>query len=78
MMGDVKRDVFYDVDGTLTKTYFDGRPRGSATMTNGWPHLLQDPECLSATNASLWDSAAVCNGTSTVRQVMFTNLIKHT
>ena len=76
MMGDVKRDVFYDVDGSLTKTVFDNKTRSSGTLTYGWPHLLQDPECLPASNGSLWDSAALCNGTSTVRQVMFTNLIK--
>ncbi len=76
MMGDVKRDVFYDVDGSLTRTVFDGKARSTGTLTYGWPHLLQDSECLPASNRSLWDSAALCNGTSIVRQVMFTNLIK--
>ncbi len=74
MLG-LKREVFYDLDGSLTNTvHTSSVTRPSATLTNGWPHLLQDPACVPATNSTLWDSAAVCDQTVTVRQVMITNL----
>lgn len=73
MLG-LKREVFYDMDGSLTNTNFDSNTRTSATLTYGFPHLLQDPACLSATDPTAWDSGAVCDQTVTVRQVMMTNL----
>ncbi len=48
MLG-LKREVFYDTDGTLTNGVFDSTTRASATLTFGWEHLLQDPACLPAT-----------------------------
>jgi hypothetical protein len=74
MLG-LKREVFYDLDGSLTNGVFDSVTRLSATLTFGWRHLLQDPACVSATNPALWDTAAVCGPTVTVRQVMFANMI---
>jgi hypothetical protein len=70
----MKREVFYDLDGTLTNGVFDSVTRPSATLTFGWTHLLQDPACVKATTPTLWDSAAVCGPSVTVRQVMFTNM----
>lgn len=77
MLG-LKRDVFYDLDGSLTSVVFNSTNssvRTSATLTYGWPHLLQDPACRNASNSSKWDNAAVCDQTATIKQVMFTNLI---
>ena len=54
MLG-LKREVFYDLDGTLTNNVFDSNTRTSATLTYGWSHLLQDPACLSATDPASWD-----------------------
>ena len=76
MLG-LKKDVFYDLDGSATKGVFDTTARTSATISFGWPHLLQDPACKNATDSTLWDKACVCDQTVTVRQVMFTNLIKN-
>ena len=73
MLG-LKREVFYDLDGTLTNGVFDSDTRTSATLTFGWPHLLQDSACVSASTPALWDTAAVCGSSAKVRQVMFTNL----
>jgi hypothetical protein len=73
MLG-LKKEVFYDVDGTLTGGVFDSTPRTSATLTYGWDHLLQDSACKSATDPNLWDSASACDQTALIRQVMFTNI----
>ncbi len=73
MLG-LKREMFYDLDGSLTNSVFDSIRRTSATLIYGWPHLLQDPACVNATNSRLWDYGAVCDSSVTVRQVMFTNL----
>jgi hypothetical protein len=65
--------VFYDNDGTLTAG-FDGNTRKSATLTYGWPHLLQEQNyCANSTSPGLWDNGAVCDGNVTIRSVMFTN-----
>ncbi len=45
MLG-LKREVFYDLDGTLTNNVFDSSSRTSAALTYGWPHLLQDSACV--------------------------------
>lgn len=74
MLG-LKREVFYDLDGSLTNNVFDNNTRTSATLTYGFPHLLQDPACLSASDPTLWDTGAACDSTVTVRQTMFCNLI---
>lgn len=73
MLG-LKKEVFYDLDGTMTNGVFDSKTRTSATVSYGWEHLLQDPACLPATDPTLWDKATACDQTVTVRQVMFTNL----
>ncbi len=74
MLG-LKREVFYDLDGTLTNNIFDSVTRASATLTFGWPHILQDSACVSADDPTLWDSGALCNESVTVRQVMFSNFL---
>lgn len=73
MLG-LKREVFYDMDGTLTNGVFDSNTRTSAALTYGWPHLLQDTACLQADVPTSWDTGAVCGESVTVRSVMFTNL----
>jgi hypothetical protein len=75
MLG-LKREVFYDMDGTATNGVFDANTRTSATVAFGWPHLMQDPACKPAGDLTLWDNACTCDPTVTVRQVMFTNLAK--
>ncbi len=74
MLG-LQREVFYDLDGTLTNGVFDSVTRSRATLTFGWPHILQDPACIKGTNAVLWDNAAICGPSVTVRQVMFANMM---
>jgi hypothetical protein len=75
MLG-LKKEVFYDMDGSATNGTFDATPRTRATISFGWPHLLQDRACQPASNPTLWDNACICDQTATVRQVMFTNLEK--
>lgn len=75
MLG-LKREVFYDQDGSLTSGVFDGKTKQKSALVQGFPHLLQDPACKgSLTNYAKWDSAAVCDQSVTVRQIFFTNII---
>ena len=74
MLG-LKREVFYDLDGSLTNNVFDTNTRTSATLTYGFYHMRQDPACLAANDPTLWDDGTVCDSTITVRQTMFSNLI---
>lgn len=60
MLG-LKKDVFYDLDGSATNGMFDATSRTSATISFGWPHLLQDPACKPATDPTLWDNACTCD-----------------
>jgi hypothetical protein len=64
------------MDGSLTNTKFNTRNVTSGTLTYGWPHLLQNAACQSASNKTKWDNAAVCNEAVTIRQVMFGNLVE--
>lgn len=73
-MRGLTREVFYDEDGTLTNTIFNNAALTSATLTFGFPHLLQNSACKTATAPAKWDSATVCDNTVTIRQVMFSNL----
>jgi hypothetical protein len=56
----LKRDVFTDLDGTLTNGVFDSKTRTSATLAHGWPHLVQDKACALATKPLAWDNGIVC------------------
>lgn len=58
----------------MTNGVFDSRTRTRASLAYGWPHLLQDPACVNATDPTLWDKGTVCGETVTMRQVMFANL----
>jgi len=74
MLG-LKREVFNDLDGSLTSEFLSPSAGAPGTLTYGWPHLLQDPACVNATDSSFWDNGAFCDATVTVRQVMFTNIL---
>ena len=64
------------MDGSLTNTVFNARNVSKATLTYGWPHLLQNSACQNALTKTKWDNAAVCNEAVTIRQVMFANLVE--
>lgn len=65
------------MDGTLTngKIIPGGTDIDSGALVKGFPHLLQDPACKPATDSTLWDGAAVCDGTVDLNHVFFTGLI---
>ena len=72
----LKRDVIYDLDGSLSQK-FDGTTRTSGTIVHGWPHIAayNQNTCPSATTSTDWDGAVMCGPTVTIRRVVFTNLI---
>jgi hypothetical protein len=78
MISDLKRDVIYDLDGSLSNA-FDQKNRTSATIVHGFPHIaLSNPTlCPPALNAANWDGAVMCDSSVTVRRVAFTNMRKH-
>jgi hypothetical protein len=45
-MKGLEREIFYDLDGTLTnRANFNSRTITSGALVKGYPHLLQDPAC---------------------------------
>lgn len=74
----MKRDVFYDLDGSATNGVFDANTRTSATIINNFQHIAAETDCVSATTPAEWDSTIVCDGSLNVEQVAFKNLMKKT
>ena len=61
MLG-LKKEVFYDLDGSATNVKFGTATRtGAKTVSFGWPHLLQDPACKLDNNQNLWDGTCMCD-----------------
>jgi hypothetical protein len=76
MIGALKRDIIYDLDGSFA-AQFDGTPRASATIVHGFPHIAayNQNTCPSASTPGDWDDAVMCGPTETLRRVMFSNMI---
>lgn len=72
----LKRDVIYDLDGSLSQT-FDGTTRSSATIVHGFPHIASTNHALCPVAPSGWDDAVMCDSSVTIRRVIFTNLDDH-
>ena len=67
--GGTKKEIYLDLDGTLTGT-------GNRSMiTPYYPHLSGLPECLTILNSSLYDDAVLCNQSLQLRSLMFRNPI---
>lgn len=71
----LKRDVIYDLDGSLSMA-FDGTARTSGTIVSNWPHIAmaQQDKCPQASDTAGWDNAIMCNQLVSLRRVVFTNL----
>lgn len=75
----LKRDVIYDMDGSLSLA-FDSKSRSTgATIVHGFPHIANtNPDfCPPPTDATKWDGAVMCNSSTSLRRVGFTNLADH-
>jgi hypothetical protein len=70
-MNGAKRDILYDLDGSFTKTGYDGQQRASAAIVNNYPHLASNPACLPPSNSSQWDTTIACNSSVKVVRVTF-------
>jgi len=76
----VKKDIIYDLDGSLSVA-FDGTARSvrtSGTLVQNYPHIAQYNQntCPSATDPTLWDNAIMCNQNKVIRKIVFTNLME--
>lgn len=71
-----RRNIFYDIDGTLSGANFNGStPRVNSAIVPYFPHLDVAGKCFNNTNSLLWNTSLICDNTTTVRNVMFTNTI---
>lgn len=68
-----RREVYYDLDGSLSSTVFDGTTRTKTTITPYFPHNDIPGTCFNATTPTKWDSAQLCGSNAVVRTVVFTN-----
>ena len=73
----MKRDVIYDLDGSLSASFDGYTTRKSATIVSNFAHIGANnvDTCVQAPNSALWDNAFMCNQTVTIRRVFFTNLL---
>jgi hypothetical protein len=71
----VRREIFYDVDGTLSGANFNGTtPRPNSTILPYFPHN-DYTGCYNNTNSTLWNTSLICDNTVAVRTIAFTNAI---
>lgn len=58
----MKRDVIYDLDGSLSAS-FDGNSRTSATIFSNFAHIgvYNQDVCKQSPSPSKWDTAYMCN-----------------
>jgi hypothetical protein len=60
-MAGLKKEIIYDMDGSLTNGKIDNNTRTRATVVASLNYILDEPGCLQTTNISTWDTVAVCN-----------------
>ena len=68
-----RRNIFYDLDGSMSSNLFDGTARSKATI---FPHYVHDEiagKCNVAANTTKWDNSLICNSDVVVRSVMMAN-----
>lgn len=75
----LKRDVIYDLDGSLSYAFDQNNTRTSATIVHGFPHIaFYNPTiCKAPSNSTGWDGAVMCDSSVSLRRVTFTNLQKY-
>ncbi len=74
-MTGLKKEIIYDLDGTLTNSRIDSQLRTRATIVTNLSYILDEPGCLQASNTATWGAVAVCNQNVTIRKVTFMNYI---
>lgn len=75
----LKRDIIYDLDGSLSYAFDHSSTRTSATIVHGYPHIAatNPTVCPSPINPSDWDNSVMCDSSVSLRRVVFTNLNDH-
>jgi hypothetical protein len=69
-----RRNIFYDIDGSLSSNLFNGSTiRPNSTILPYYVHNDIAGKCFIATNQTLWNTSLICDNTSVVRTVMITN-----
>jgi hypothetical protein len=70
----LRREIFVDEDGTLTKPIADliGLTLSSGTITPYFDHLNIPTKCYNI--VPLWDNSSFCDNTITIRSLLYTNV----
>ena len=68
----MRREIIYDLDGTLSN-HLTGSQKPKGTLVYNYPHLNQDQAC--ELNSAQWNGTLYCDETAIVRSVMITNLL---
>jgi hypothetical protein len=68
-----RRELYIDLDGSLTNTVYDGTTRAKASVTPYYPHNEIPGKCGNATDQTRWDDSIVCNADTPMKTVMMTN-----
>lgn len=72
----LKRDVIYDLDGSLS-TYHNGIAFPSGTIVSNFNHIAKyhQDNCPPAAIPLNWDNAIMCNQNIKLRRIFFHNLL---
>jgi hypothetical protein len=71
-----KRDIIYDLDGSLSPYFFNSSST-SGTIVANYNHIANfNQDCLPPLiNQSAWNSVIMCGPRVTIRRILFTNII---
>jgi hypothetical protein len=73
MYGD-RRDIIYDLDGSLS-TYFFNTTQANGTLMNNFHHITFSSDRCRTSTWNSWGSLAFCGSNATVRRIMLTNAV---
>ena len=74
-MTGLKKEIIYDLDGTLTNSRIDSQLRTRATIVTNLSYILDEPGCTQTSNIAMWGAVTVCNQNVTIRKVTFMNVL---
>lgn len=70
-----QRELFIDLDGSLTGTVYDGTTRTKAYVTPYYPHNEIPGKCVNATNQTAWGNSITCGADTPMKSTLFANAI---
>lgn len=73
MYGD-RRDIIYDLDGSLS-TYFFNNTQANGTLMNNFNHITFSSDRCRTSTWNSWSSLVFCGSNAIIRRIMLTNAI---